>query len=115
MSNALDWAQQGKARAQVQVQVTVDADQHLAGLVVSDSGPGVNEEDQAHIFNAFVSLKEGGMGMGLAICRSITEAHHGRIGVERDAHLGGARFTVWLPLAKGPSTPRPSVFFQSPE
>ena len=115
VSNALDWAQQGKARPQVQVQVTVDADQHLAGLVVSDSGPGVNEEDQAHIFNAFVSLKEGGMGMGLAICRSITEAHHGRIGVERDAHLGGARFTVWLPLAKGPSTPRPSVFFQSPE
>ena len=115
VGNALDWAQQGKVRAQVQVQITVDADQHLAGLVVSDSGPGVNEEDQAHIFNAFVSLKEGGMGMGLAICRSITQAHHGSIAVERDAHLGGARFTVWLPLTKGPTTPTPLAFFQSSE
>ena len=38
------------------------------------------------------------MGMGLAICRSIVEAHHGRIEVGSDPELGGARFTVWLPL-----------------
>ena len=115
VGNALDWATQGTARPQVQVQVTVDAEQGLAGLVVSDSGPGVKEEDQAHIFNAFVSLKDGGMGMGLAICRSIAEAHHGRIGVERDPGLGGARFTVWLPLADVPSNPVPSLLLQSPE
>ena len=42
------------------------------------------------------------MGMGLAICRSITEAHHGRILVARDAELGGALFTVELPLAPTP-------------
>ena len=81
----------------------------MAGLMVSDSGPGVKEEDQAHIFNAFVSLKEGGMGMGLAICRSIAEAHHGRIGVDRDPVLGGARFTVWLPLADEPGRPATAV------
>ena len=111
-------AQQGTARAQVRVQITVNADHRLAGLVVSDSGPGVNEEDQAHIFNAFVSLKEGGMGMGLAICRSITEAHHGRIEVDRDPDLGGARFTVWLPLADGSSRsviPAPLPSFPLPE
>lgn len=118
VGNALDWAKQGTARQQVHVQVTSDAQTQRAGLVVSDSGPGVNDEDQAHIFNAFVSLKEGGMGMGLAICRSITEAHHGCIGVEHDAHLGGARFTVWLPLAVDPfnsaTAPR-SPSFSSPE
>jgi two-component system sensor histidine kinase DctS len=65
----------------------------------------VRDEDRAHIFNAFVSLKEGGMGMGLAICRSIVEAHHGRIDVGRDAALGGARFTVYLPLADAPPAP----------
>jgi two-component system sensor histidine kinase DctS len=53
----------------------------------------------ASVFNAFVSRKEGGMGMGLAICRSIVEAHHGRIELGRDPVLGGARFTVYLPLA----------------
>ena len=117
VGNALDWAQQGKgkARVQVRVQVMADADNGLAGLVVSDSGPGVNDEDLPHIFNAFVSLKEGGMGMGLAICRSIAEAHHGRIGVGRDADLGGARFTVWLPLADSPSNAVPLPPFPSPE
>lgn len=99
VGNALDWAAQGKGPAKVRVKVTMDVENRMAGLMVSDSGPGVKEEDQAHIFNAFVSLKEGGMGMGLAICRSIAEAHHGRIGVDRDPVLGGARFTVWLPLA----------------
>jgi len=66
---------------------------------VSDNGPGVPEESLAHIFDAFFSSKEGGMGMGLAICRSIVDAHHGRILVDRSPELGGARFTVSLPLA----------------
>jgi two-component system sensor histidine kinase DctS len=75
-------------------------EQGMAVLSVADTGPGVSEEAQATIFNAFVSRKEGGMGMGLAICRSIVEAHHGSIEVSRDPLLGGARFTVKLPLAK---------------
>jgi len=62
----------------------------------------VTEENEVTIFNAFFSTKEGGMGMGLAICRSIVEAHHGRIEVGRDPELGGARFVVWLPLADVP-------------
>lgn len=97
--NALDWAGQGGRAPQVRVEVETDPASRLAVLTVADSGPGVREEDRAEIFNAFVSHKDGGMGMGLAICRSIAEAHHGRIDVGRDAALGGARFTVWLPLA----------------
>ncbi|MBK9444191.1 MAG: hypothetical protein IPN53_24025 [Comamonadaceae bacterium] len=53
--------------------------QGTAVLSVSDTGPGVSDDAMDTIFNAFVSRKEGGMGMGLAICRSIVEAHHGRI------------------------------------
>lgn len=108
VGNALDWAHQGGRTAQVRIEVGRDPSQHMAMLAVADSGPGVPEEDGAHIFNAFVSTKEDGMGMGLAICRSIVEAHHGRIEVGRDDTLGGARFTVWLPLAdhaSAPSTP----------
>ena len=98
VGNAQDWAPRAGQRAQVSVRLQVD--QGMAVLRVADTGPGVSEEAQATIFNAFVSSKEGGMGMGLAICRSIVEAHHGRIEVSRDPVLGGACFTVKLPLAK---------------
>ena len=113
--NALDWAAQGGRAPQVRVEVESDPASRMAVLTVADSGPGVREEDSAEIFNAFVSHKEGGMGMGLAICRSIVEAHHGRIDVGRDAALGGARFTVWLPLAEAPPEPLPDLATQTPK
>ena len=100
VGNAQDWAPHGDQHPQVRVELRVDPDQGEAVLSVADTGPGVSDEAQATIFNAFVSSKEGGMGMGLAICRSIVEAHHGRIEVSRDPVLGGACFTVRLPLAK---------------
>jgi two-component system sensor histidine kinase DctS len=100
VGNAQDWAAKSGQRQQVSVELTADLEQRLAVLSVADNGPGVSEDEVPHIFNAFFSLKEGGMGMGLAICRSIVEAHHGRIEVSRDALLGGARFTVLMPLAE---------------
>jgi two-component system sensor histidine kinase DctS len=99
VGNAQDWAALGGQRPQVWVSLRMADDHMTAVLAVADTGPGVSEESQSTIFNAFVSRKEGGMGMGLAICRSIVEAHHGRIEVSRDPVLGGARFTVCLPLA----------------
>jgi signal transduction histidine kinase len=44
-------------------------------VTVADTGPGVEEEDIERIFDAFHSTKPNGMGMGLAICRSIADAH----------------------------------------
>ena len=49
-----------------------------------------------------VEEAQSATGMGVAICRSITEAHHGRILVGQDTQLGGALFTVQLPLASTP-------------
>lgn len=102
VANAQDWAARGSASAQVWIDLRCDTAQHMVVLAVADTGPGVSDDARESIFNAFVSRKEGGMGMGLAICRSIVEAHHGRIEVSRDALLGGARFTVYLPLAQNP-------------
>jgi two-component system sensor histidine kinase DctS len=100
VANAQDWAAKAGRRPQVWVELKADTDLRLGVLSVSDTGPGVSEDAMPTIFNAFFSLKEGGMGMGLAICRSIVEAHHGRIEVRRDPLLGGARFTVLFPLAE---------------
>ncbi|MBH1978541.1 MAG: PAS domain S-box protein [Comamonadaceae bacterium] len=106
VANALGWAARGAHQpGQVRVWVQAATEPRMAQLCVADSGPGVSEEDHEHIFNAFFSTQDGGMGMGLAICRSIVEAHHGRIEVARDADLGGARFTVWLPLDGAPTSP----------
>jgi signal transduction histidine kinase len=48
-------------------------------VAVHDSGPGLTPESIEHLFDAFYTTKLGGMGMGLLICRSIIEAHGGRI------------------------------------
>ena len=97
LANALHWAPLSGSPARVRLHI--EEDKTLVGIVVGDSGPGVSEEQQEQIFGAFFSTSAGGMGMGLAICRSVLEAHHGRIDVGRDPVLGGAQFTLWLPLS----------------
>jgi len=59
-------------------------------VAVRDSGPGLNPESFAHLFDAFYTTKPGGMGMGLSICRSIVEAHGGQIWASRMAGPGTA-------------------------
>lgn len=101
--NAGQWAPLGTStsglpgpRVRVELVMPTDADQ--VGLRVSDTGPGVPADQAATVFDAFSSHRPGGMGMGLAICRSIAEAHHGRIDLSRSPDLLGAQFTLWLPL-----------------
>jgi signal transduction histidine kinase len=65
-------------------------------LCVTDRGPGVSEENVERLFEPFWTTRPGGMGMGLAICRSIAEAHRGSLGV-RNAADGGAEFNLELP------------------
>jgi two-component system, LuxR family, sensor histidine kinase DctS len=95
VNNAEHWAQQGERLPLVQVALE-DGDTHCL-IVVSDSGPGVALDQRDQVFNAFFSGKDDGMGMGLAICRSVIEAHHGAIDVVPSKELGGACFTVKIP------------------
>ncbi len=54
------------------------------GFAVTDNGGGIAQEQSAQIFDAFFSTRARGMGMGLAISRTLVEAHHGRLDVECD-------------------------------
>jgi C4-dicarboxylate-specific signal transduction histidine kinase len=66
-------------------------------VAVRDSGAGIPEDKLQRIFDAFYTTKNGGLGMGLAIGRSIVEAHGGRIWATSDA--GGSMFQFTLPAA----------------
>ena len=71
-----------------------------ARIRVSDSGPGVPEDELARIFEPFVSTKSHGTGLGLAIARRTIEAHGGQIRASR-ALEGGLCFEIDLPLEIG--------------
>ena len=65
-------------------------------VAVRDSGPGLDPASLEHLFDAFYTAKSSGMGMGLSICRSIIEAHGGRIWAEANVPQGAA-FQFMLP------------------
>lgn len=67
---------------------------------VSDRGPGVAEADRERIFHAFVSSKASGLGFGLALSKTLVDAHGGRIWVtDNPPPTPGACFHLWLPAA----------------
>jgi PAS domain S-box-containing protein len=71
---------------------------------VADHGPGITPAQLPHIFEPFFTTRSSGLGMGLAICRRIVEAHGGRIWAE-NVESGGARFSFTLPAAKDAQAP----------
>jgi len=79
-----------------------------ATLTVSDNGPGVAPGREEEMFDKFTrgesESARTGVGLGLAICRAIVEAHGGRIRYARSAQ-GGASFIIMLPLGQPPATP----------
>jgi PAS domain S-box-containing protein len=72
-------------------------DARQAVVTVRDCGVGISAEDAERLFNAFFTTKSSGMGMGLSICRSIIEAHGGRVWGEPNLPWG-ASFHFTLPL-----------------
>ena len=65
-------------------------------VAVRDSGPGIDAKHLDRVFDAFYTTKSSGVGMGLSICRSIIDAHGGRVWAEANAS-GGALFQFTLP------------------
>src|SRR5262249_14702069 len=66
-------------------------------LIVRDAGVGLPAESLASLFDAFYTTKNGGMGIGLFVSRSIVERHHGRLWAEPNDDGPGATFTISIP------------------
>jgi C4-dicarboxylate-specific signal transduction histidine kinase len=81
---------------------TLRVDRHIR-FSVEDSGTGVQKDIVENMFEPFFTTKSVGIGMGLAICRRLVDAHGGRIWVD-NRDKGGARFTVELPLTEALQT-----------
>lgn len=80
--------------------VTISATRLGSEVIVriEDSGPGLSDYAQAHLFEPLFTTKEAGMGLGMPICKTIVEAHGGRLWAESQAGRG-ARFNLSLPAA----------------
>lgn len=96
MRNAVE-AMETSPRRRLSVRTKL-LDEDLVQICVADTGSGVAPDMYDRLFQAFSSTKESGMGLGLSICRTIVEAHGGRIGA-RPAEGGGTEFHFTLPHA----------------
>jgi C4-dicarboxylate-specific signal transduction histidine kinase len=80
-----------------EITISTAAAGEVVELCVADRGPGIAPEVQDRLFEPFWSTREGGMGMGLAICRSIAIAHEGSL-TASNRPQGGATFCMTLPI-----------------
>lgn len=96
--NAVD-AMVEAPRRELAIEVRAE-DEDTVRISVADTGPGLDPQIRERLFQPFMTTKANGMGVGLSICRTIIEAHGGRIWAE-DNVTGGATFHFTLPRADG--------------
>jgi C4-dicarboxylate-specific signal transduction histidine kinase len=97
MLNACD-AMSGTHAADRCLELSTAADDRFVELVVSDHGRGIPDGQCERVFEPFVTFRDQGLGLGLAISKSIVTAHGGSIKAENNAHRG-ATFRCLLPIA----------------
>ncbi len=93
--NAVEAMAQSERRA---LTISVAPDGPMAVFTVADTGSGLADEVASRLFRPFVTTKTGGMGIGLSICRTIVEAHGGKIWTEPNSG-GGTLFRFTVPAA----------------
>jgi two-component system sensor histidine kinase DctS len=97
--NAMD-AMAGTPAAERELVVATDVTERAVTVSIADRGCGIDPAQQERLFEPFFTTKPEGMGIGLNICRSIVELHHGRLWAEPNPG-GGTVFSFSLPVAHG--------------
>ena len=81
------------------VSIGLERSDETVTISVTDQGRGIAAEDRARVFDAFFTTKPNGVGIGLAISRSIVEDHGGRLGLSANGESPGVTFHFSLPVA----------------
>ncbi|MBP6406022.1 MAG: GHKL domain-containing protein, partial [Ramlibacter sp.] len=103
-AESIEHAQRPTARRSVELRVIprqLDG-QAVVEFSVMDSGQGLAPEVMERLYEAFFSTKVEGMGIGLNLCRTIVESHHGRMQAENiynGLEVIGCRFSFWIPVS----------------
>jgi two-component system, LuxR family, sensor kinase FixL len=100
--NSVD-ALDGVEQREIVLRIRRDGEDSIE-IEVADTGPGLTPSVADRLFQPFVTTKPGGLGIGLSICRSIVDAHGGRLWVS-DHPVGGIIFHVRLPMAGASGEP----------
>jgi signal transduction histidine kinase len=93
------------APAGSRIRMATGSEGNRAWIAVADEGPGISQEDQAHVFDRFWradkarSRSDGGTGLGLAIVRQVVEGHGGEVRLHSKVGVGSS-FVVWLPITR---------------
>jgi two-component system sensor histidine kinase KdpD len=100
LENAVRYTPQGS-----KLDITAEMYDHAVEIAVADYGAGIPKGREEHLFEKFYQARheaaQSGVGLGLAICRAIVEAHGGRITAQNRPE-GGAVFTFVLPINQSP-------------
>jgi len=105
LDNALKFSPRGS-----ELRVRASVQEAEVTIAVSDQGVGIPKDKLQQIFDRFYQVdgsptrRYGGMGIGLALCRAIVEAHGGRIWAESEGHGKGSTFCFTLPVMTTEST-----------
>jgi two-component system, LuxR family, sensor kinase FixL len=83
------------------IEIATLADEKSVTLTIGDNGPGIPEDRMADLFQAFKTGKRSGMGLGLAISRTIAQTHGGDLAVDPGGGGRGAKFVIRLPFQPG--------------
>jgi signal transduction histidine kinase len=103
--NAMEAMDAIKDRNRVLQIKTQRNDRDAITVLVNDTGPGIDPKKLDRIFETFVTTKAGGMGLGLAICRTIIERHGGQLTATSDGKRGASfQFVLPIELTVGSST-----------